>query len=121
MNDPAKPTTHLELGTVVAERYRIESRLGEGAMGAVYLAEHVHMRKKLALKVLLPKLSGNDEVIKRFEREAMAAGNIDHPNVAAATDFGRTPQGAFFLVLEYIQGEDLRAVLSRGALEPSRA
>jgi serine/threonine-protein kinase len=72
------------------------------------------LRKRLALLVLLPVVSANAEVVARFEREAMAAGRNDHPNVAAATDFGRTPEGAFFLVLEYIEGESLRQALATG-------
>jgi serine/threonine-protein kinase len=89
-------------------------------MGAVYLVEHVHMRKRLALKVLREAVSANPEVVARFEREAMAAAHIEHPNVATATDFGRTEAGAFFLVIEYVQGESLRAIVSRGPLSVAR-
>lgn len=110
------------VGQVLSARYRIVSLLGEGGMGAVYLAEHVHMRKRLALKVLHPEMVEREEVVARFEREAMAAAHIDHPNVAQATDFGRTDDGAFFLVLEYIEGRSLRAVLQQeGALDAARA
>ncbi|HWL87436.1 MAG TPA: hypothetical protein VNO21_16645, partial [Polyangiaceae bacterium] len=77
------------LGTVISGRYRIEKLLGEGGMGAVYQAEHTHMRKRLAVKVLHADMSRLPEVVARFEREAMAAAHIDHPNVATATDFGK--------------------------------
>ncbi len=103
-------------GTIVAGRYRVEKLLGEGAMGAVYLVEHVHMRKRFALKVLLSEARENPEIVARFEREAIAAAHVDHPNVVAASDFGTTEDGAFFLVLEYIEGESLRDLVERGPL-----
>jgi serine/threonine-protein kinase len=106
---------------VIAERYRLIKKLGEGAMGAVYLAEHVHMRKRFALKLLLPEAMASAEIVARFEREAIAAGNIAHPGVCAATDFGRLPDGSFFLVLEYVDGESLRHLVQRGPLPPQRA
>ncbi|MFO0669399.1 MAG: serine/threonine-protein kinase [Polyangiaceae bacterium] len=106
------PDDSLAPGTVVSDRYRVEELLGQGAMGAVYRATHVHMRKRVALKVLLPELSGREDIVARFEREAMAAAHIEHPNVVAATDFGRLPNGAFFLVLEYVEGRSLREALA---------
>ncbi len=112
----------IEEGVTLEGRYRVEKRLGEGAMGAVFLVEHIQLRKRYALKVLLPESVASPEIIARFEREAIAAGNIDHPNVAKATDFGRLADGSFFLVLEYVGGRSLRTVLEQeGALEPRRA
>ncbi len=90
-------------------------------MGKVYAAEHVHMRKQVAIKVLHPEMSSSPDVVARFEREAVAAGNISHPNVAAATDFGRLANHSFFLVLEYVAGTDLRALLRDGPLPKERA
>ena len=118
---PSEPSPPIAAGTLIAERYRIMSVLGEGGMGIVYLAEHVHMRKRVAIKVLLPQWTSTPEVVARFEREAVAAGAISHPNVAAATDFGRLADGSFFLVLEYLEGRTLRAELAAGALPPVRA
>jgi len=109
------------VGRVLSERYRIESLLGEGGMGAVYLAEHVLMRKRFAVKVLHAEMTRLPEMVARFEREAMAAAHIEHPNVAAATDFGKLENGAFFLVLEYIEGTSLRDVIEKGPLTPRRA
>src|SRR3954465_13160678 len=109
------------LGTVVAGRYLIRELLGEGGMGSVYLAEHTHMKKRVALKLLHPEMSDNAEVQSRFEREAMASSHIEHPNVAAATDFGRTDDGAYFLVLEYVEGTSLRDALETGPLPAARA
>jgi eukaryotic-like serine/threonine-protein kinase len=118
--DPARAET-LAPGTIIAERYRVDAMLGEGGMGKVYAAEHIHMRKQVAIKVLHAEMSTTPEVVARFEREAVAAGKITHPNVAAATDFGRLEDRSFFLVLEYVAGVDLRAALRDGPLAPERA
>ncbi|HEY6726968.1 MAG TPA: serine/threonine-protein kinase, partial [Polyangiaceae bacterium] len=109
------------LGTTLADRYRLDDLLGTGGMGRVYAAEHVLMRKKLAVKVLHRELTTVPEVVKRFEREAMAAAHIEHPNVAAATDFGKLPDGSVFLVLEFVQGELLRDEIAKGPLPADRA
>ncbi len=109
------------VGTLLADRYRIDALVGEGGMGKVYSAEHVLMRKRLAVKVLRRELTSVPEVVARFEREAMAAGNIEHPNVAAATDFGKLPDGAVFLVLEFVSGHSLRDEIARGPFQIERA
>jgi serine/threonine protein kinase len=109
------------VGTTLADRYRIDALIGEGGMGRVYSAEHVLMRKRLAIKVLHRELTTMTEVVARFEREAMAAANIEHPNVAAATDFGKLPDGAVFLVLEYVQGKSLRDEIAAGPIAAERA
>jgi serine/threonine-protein kinase len=115
---PAPPLLRAQrlVGEVLSDRYRIESLLGEGGMGAVYLAQHVLMRKRVAIKVLHPEMTGMPEIVARFEREAMAAAHIEHPNVAAATDFGKLQDGACFLVLEYVEGRNLRDVIADGTL-----
>ncbi len=115
------PNTDPRIGTVLSERYRLDALLGEGGMGKVYAAEHVLMKKRLAVKVLHRELTLVPEVVARFEREAMAAANIDHPNVAAATDFGRLPDGSVFLVLEFVQGRSLREEIAAGAMPVERA
>jgi serine/threonine-protein kinase len=111
----------IEPGTLVSGRYRVVSWIGEGAMGAVYRVEEVSRRKPMALKVLHASLSSMREAVARFEREAIAAGKIGHRNVAAATDFGRMPDGSFFIILEFVAGRSLRQELDGGALEPRRA
>jgi len=117
----AEPEQRLAPDALVAERYRVVSFLGEGGMGAVYRVEHQHMRKAFALKVLHRSLLARPEIVARFEREARAAGSIDHPNVAAATDFGQLQDGSFFLILEFVRGRSLRDEVAMGALEPDRA
>lgn len=109
------------MGQVLAERYRVEKLLGSGGMGSVYLAEHVLMRKAVALKVLHREMTALTEVVARFEREAIAAARIDHPNVASAMDFGRLDDGSFYLVLEYIAGKSLSSIIAEGPLDLDRA
>ncbi len=99
------------IGTVIAGRYRVDDRLGVGGMGVVYRAEHVLMKKPVAVKVLHRELTVLGEIVKRFEREAIAAGRIDHPNVTLATDFGKLEDGSFYLVLEYVPGRSLTQAL----------
>jgi serine/threonine-protein kinase len=120
-NEPAEATPTIAPGTLVAGRYRVVSWLGEGAMGSVYRVEDAKTKKPRALKVLHSSMSTLREAVVRFEREAIAAGKIGHPNVAAATDFGRMPDGSFFLLLEFVAGRSLRAELEGGPLDPRRA
>ncbi len=109
------------IGSTVAGRYHVEARLGEGGMGAVYRVEHTLMKKRLALKVLHREMTGQPEIVARFEREALAAAHIEHPNVAGATDFGKLEDGSCYLVLEYVEGTSLRTWIDRGPLLASRA
>jgi tetratricopeptide (TPR) repeat protein len=109
------------IGQVVGERYRIVSRIGIGGMGAVYRAEHTMMRRDLAVKVLLPELSGKEEFARRFEREAQSASRLDHPNIITVTDFGRTAEGALFLVMEFLAGTSLGAAIAAGPMPSGRA
>ena len=123
MTEPSPIPTETDplVGTTVAGRYRIEGLLGSGGMGAVYRAEHVHMRKTVALKVLHREFVGVNEVVARFEREAIAAGRIEHPNVAPATDFGKLDDGSFYLVLEFVDGKSLRQLIAEGPIGWERA
>jgi eukaryotic-like serine/threonine-protein kinase len=116
----SEPSQEL-VGRVLAERFRVEALIGSGAMGSVYRALHVHTRKQVAIKLLHRELTGVEEVVARFEREAVAAGRVEHPNVASALDFGRLEDGTFYLVLEYVAGRRLRSALSDGPLAPERA
>lgn len=113
---------------IIAQRYLLESRLGRGAMGQVYLAKDTKFAtKKLAVKTVRQDiLSSEDlqegEAIARFEREAQAAASIQHPNTVSVSDFGETPEGIFYLVMEYVEGETLHKLLRReGTLPVKRA
>ncbi len=104
------------IGRVIDGRYRVQSRIGQGGMGAVYRVEHVAMGKVAAMKILHPSLSQEAEVVRRFRREAEAVSRLSHPNTVQVFDFGQS-QGSMYLVMELIRGEDLGALLRRdGAL-----
>jgi serine/threonine protein kinase len=110
------------VGSIVASRFRIAHRIGEGGMGAVYLAEHVALGKKVAIKILHAEMHSNPEVRARFKREAMAMAQLEHENIVAATDFGQLEDGAFFLAMEFIEGQSLRDLLAKsGRLAVLRA
>jgi len=98
-------------GRTLSDRYELIRRVGEGAMGSVYLARHTFMHREVAVKVLHPQLLTNAEVVERFQREAQASAHINHPNVCAATDFGRFDD-AFFLVMEWLDGRALDDILA---------
>jgi len=117
----ATPTSDL-VGSIVADRYHVLQKLGEGGMGQVYLAEHVKMGRKLALKVMHPGMKADVDAIARFNREAANASRIAHGNVAAVYDFGETPDGIIYLAMEYVEGPPLTKVIEeQGALPPKRA
>lgn len=117
---PVGPRADL-VGQVIADRYHVTRKLGEGGMGEVYLAEHVKMGRPCALKVIRPALLHEPDALARFTREAGNASRITHPNVAAIYDFGETPDGVVFLAMEYVDGESLQSLLRReGSLPPDR-
>ncbi len=94
-------------------RYRIITRVGAGAMGAVYLAEHVDLEKRVALKTLHAASARDPKAIERFRQEARAASKIGNPNICDVTDFGELPDGQVFFVMEYIDGPSLRAEIEQ--------
>ena len=110
-----------EEGAVIGERYRISKLLGEGATGTVYAAEHIPLRKKVAIKILHPELTDTPEGVARFEREAMATSRIEHANVAMAVDFGKFADGSMYLALEYVEGKSLRDEIAKGPLGVQRS
>src|SRR6266568_2715506 len=108
------------LGQVLGERYRLLERIGAGGMGTVYRAEHVVLRKQMAVKVLRPELSADDELVRRFQQEAVAASAIGQENIVNVTDFGRTPQGSLYFVMEELEGQSLGVLLQAGPLQIER-
>src|SRR3989441_1972682 len=110
------------VGQVIADRYHVTKKLGEGGMGQVYLAEHVKMGRRSAIKVMNPSMVHDPDAVARFNREASNASRITHPNVCAIYDFGETPDGLIYLAMEFIEGEPLTDLLEReGALPVPRA
>ena len=110
------------VGSIVADRYRVTKKLGEGGMGTVYLAEHVKMGRKSAIKVMNPGMVSDADAISRFNREASNASRINHPNVAAVYDFGETKDGLIYLAMEFIEGPSLTSVIEQsGSLSAPRA
>jgi serine/threonine-protein kinase len=100
-------------GEVLAERYRLIKQIGRGGMGAVYLAEHTLIGKEVAVKVLGYEHSQRPQDIERFLLEARAASKIRHEHIVDITDFGYTDDGLAFLVMEYLEGEDLAVTCKR--------
>lgn len=110
------------VGTVLADRYRIVARLGEGAMGAVYLGEHLRIGRRDAIKVLREGMARDAEAAARFMRGARNVSAIRHPNVCTIYDFSDTADGLQFLAMEYVEGETLKDTLDReGRLDAGRA
>src|SRR5256886_3984290 len=114
--------THDLVGQVLADRYHIMKKLGEGGMGQVYLAEHVKMGRRSAIKVMNPSMVHDPEAVARFNREASNASRISDAHVCAIYDFGETPEGLIYLAMEFIEGEPLTELIrSEGPLPLARA
>jgi eukaryotic-like serine/threonine-protein kinase len=110
------------IGTVIDDRYRVLELIGEGGMGRVYLAEHVEIGKRVAVKILHPVYGRMPDLVERFRREARAASRIGHPHIVDVTDSGTTEDDSVYFVMEYLEGVELAHVIEReGALDLSRA
>ena len=108
------------VGTILAG-FRLESLIGEGAMGAVYLAEDTRRGGPVAVKVLVPQLAQDDRFRRRFLRESQLAASLDHPHIVPIVAAGEE-DGVLYLAMRHIEGSDLRELLRRaGRLEPERA
>src|SRR5262249_31568791 len=108
------------VGRLIDGRYRVLERVGTGGMGVVYKVEHQRMGKLAAMKVLHGDLAKDREVMKRFRREAEAGPQLTHPNAVQTFDFGTTADGALYLVMELVRGEDLGSILKRDGPLPFR-
>ncbi len=109
------------VGQVLADRYRIKKLLGAGGMGEVYIAEHVYINKKVALKLLRPEITSNEEAVKRFQNEAKATSEIGHENIILIDDFGKLGDGSVYFTMELLEGEDLSHVMLREVIPAPRA
>jgi len=116
-------TFHLRRSVARARRlgqYRLLEKIGEGGMGVVYRGEHEMLRRPTAIKLLSPHVAG-EVTLRRFEREAQQTARLTNPHTVSVYDFGRTPEGAFYYVMEYLDGIDLeRLVEEAGPLPPGR-
>jgi serine/threonine protein kinase len=100
--------------------YRIERPLGRGGMGVVFLAEQIRLRRKVALKLILPELAEDDEFKRRFERESQLAASLDHPNIITVHEAGEI-DGALFISMRYVEGRNLKQLIAQEIrLDPRR-
>lgn len=111
MHDPAQAGALV--GEILSARYRIEALLGEGGMGEVYLARHERTGRQLAVKLLSWEAAREPENLLRFEREARTLGALGHPNIVGIHDFDEAPDGRPYLVMDYLEGEELADRLDR--------
>lgn len=126
MTDPAGPPVRPGAlpglsGTTLDGRYRVGHLLGQGGMSEVYLGHHLALDRPCAIKVIRPERAANPDAQARFAREASAVSRVAHPNVCQTHDFGTTPDGRPYLVLEYLDGRPLSALLADGPLDFPRA
>ena len=110
------------IGKVLADRFEILSRIGEGGTGVVYKAKQITVDRTVAIKVLGAHVSSDPQWVKRFHNEARAAARLDHPNTVRMIDFGETKEGLLFIAMEYLHGRPLSDEISRlGKIPPQRA
>ena len=110
------------IGTVVADRYLITDKIGEGGMGRVYLGRHVRLPQNVAIKVLHSAMVRDATVVARFRREAVNASQIENEHVARVFDHGEVGDGLFYIAMEFVEGEPLSKIIAReGLLSPTRA
>ncbi len=107
------PGSRVKPGDVIAEKYEVERVLASGGMGVVLAAHHKQLRRRVALKFLLPELCATNDVVERFLREAQAMTTIQSEHVARVLDVGTTADGSPYMVMEYLEGEDLSVMLAR--------
>jgi eukaryotic-like serine/threonine-protein kinase len=108
------------VGQILDGRWRIIKKLGEGGMGEVYVAEHIHIEKKVAMKLLRAEVLGNAEAVSRFYTEARSASSIGHENIIPIEDFGKLPDGRVYMLMEYLVGAPLNDMIAREPLPLSR-
>ena len=109
----ATPPTDVWIGRLLANVYKVEAKIGEGGMGAVYRATHVHIGKQVAVKVLTELIAKKGDSVERLKQEAIAASSIDHDNIVDVISFDRFEDGSVFIVMEFLRGESLAERLDR--------
>ncbi len=110
------------VGHIIDDKVRLEAMLGQGGMGAVYRGRHLLLDRTVAVKVLRPEIVTVEGALERFFREARMAAATEHPNIVTVYDFGKLPDGGAYLILEFVEGKNLRTILQeQGALPPSLA
>jgi serine/threonine protein kinase len=102
------------IGKVLGQNYRIVEPIGFGAMGMVFVVEHIALKKRFAAKLLTADLARHPEAIARFEVEAHAASQLDHENIVSVIDYGKTDDGCVFLIMELLRGKTLQARMDQG-------
>jgi len=110
---PPEPRMNAPEGTVLEGAYRITRLIGEGGMGAVYEAVQLRLNKRVAVKLMARDLASNREALARFHREAEITSHLGHPHLVTVVDFGQAESGEPYLVMEYLEGEDLDHRLRR--------
>lgn len=108
----------LRQGQIVAGRFRIDGFIGKGGMGRVYRASHLTLGREYAIKVLRGRFTEDETFVERFRREAIAASRVVHPNVVYITDFGQLEDGAYYIVMEHLDGVGLDEVIDAGGAQP---
>src|SRR4051794_11909782 len=101
------------IGVVLANSYEVTRFIGQGGMGAVYEGRHIRLGQRIAIKIMAGDLAANGEALARFRREAEVTSRIRHPHIVHVFDFGSARKGEPFLVMEYLDGEDLEHRLAR--------
>src|SRR5690606_41303373 len=109
------------LGRVVAGRYRLEARAGEGGMGVVYRARHVLIDRVVALKLIRPDLRGETHLRAWMLREARAANRVDHAHLVETHDVGETDEGELYLLMVYLPGTSPSSLVAKGQLPTTQA
>ena len=120
--DHSRLSLTLPVERIIDQKYRLDRRIGTGGMGAVFEALDLRLNRSVAVKIMIGRLFGNQEALRRFEREARTAAKLEHPNIVPIFDFGLLGGGGAFLVMQLVRGRNWRAELKRsGAIRPERA
>lgn len=118
-SDGEVPTLSLPIGRTIDEKYVLERRVGRGGMGAVYSGRDIRLGRRIAVKIMLSELFGQEKALRRFEREAQLAAKLNHPNVVQIYDFGPIGAMGAYLVMEYVEGRTWREEITESGAIPS--